>query len=88
MKFLQHRRDVLGRVDTNIHAGGKSALASAEDDRRNLAVLIQRLQRFEQLIHHLEVNHIERRMVKRNAGKLAGRFDAKTLCGSSSRHNK
>ena len=75
MKFLQHGLDQVRRVHRHIDSGRECSLAATDDYDRNFFALLQLLQRLQQLVHHLEIDHIERWMCERDAGQLAADFD-------------
>ena len=62
----EHDRDPVERVVGDVHAGGEGLLAvAAEHEDRGRA---GRAERRAQLLHHLEVDHIERRAAEREGG--------------------
>jgi hypothetical protein len=68
MKLLQHGLDFVRRVYRHIDAGRKSSPAASENDGRNFPALLQLLHHLQQLVHHLEVDDVERRMGERDLG--------------------
>jgi hypothetical protein len=81
VKFLKHRLNFVRRVHGHVNAGRKAAFASADYHNGDFPVLFQLLQRRQQLIHHLKVDHIERRMVQRDAGKRPVDIESDTIHG-------
>src|SRR4029077_5464980 len=62
-----------------VNAGRKSSLAAADDHDRYFPVLLKLLQGRQYLVHHLEIDHVERRMCEREAGHRAVSFNGDTL---------
>ena len=79
MKLLEHHLDLFRRMDRHVNAGGEASLAPTENHGQDLSALLQFAQGFLQFIHHLEVDHVERRMREGDARKLAVNVQSTTL---------
>jgi hypothetical protein len=79
MKFLQHRRNFIRGVYLNVNSSGKSSMTTSDDHDGDFLALFQLTQRVRKLVHHLEIDHIERRMRERDTGELAMDLDGETI---------
>ena len=83
MKFLEHGLNLVGRVDSHINARREAALAAAQQHRGDFGMLVERLQGFQQFVHHLKINHVQRWMMKADARQRRMQFEGKAGCGGN-----
>jgi hypothetical protein len=59
VEFLEHGLDLVRRVYCHVYSRRKAALATVENDGGNFSTLLHIVQRLQQLVHHLEVDHVQ-----------------------------
>ena len=73
-ELAQHGFDFVGRVGGDVDAGAEAGIAGEHDGRDGI-LLVDVLEREQQLFHHRDVNDVERRVAEGDAGRWRVRGD-------------